>query len=117
MASFKSGYPSPVGLSGIFSTPNPNVLCVVASGAGYWVDVLQQTKSDISCFPVRQVQIIEEPRLLVFADFTRLEAYDANGLKWRTEHLVSDELFIVDRNPVVLTCEGLDATASTTVQF
>jgi hypothetical protein len=117
MASFKFGYPSPFALSGIFSTPNPEILCVVAGGCGYWVDVFKQTKSDIKCFPVRQVQMCEKPDLLVFADFTRLAVYDANGLKWRSERLVLDGLLILDRDISVLTCEGLDAVGDTTVQF
>jgi hypothetical protein len=119
MASFKFGYPSPLALSGVFSTPNPEILCVVAGGFGYWVDVFQQIKSDIKCFPVRQVRVFENPDLLVFADYTRLAAYDANGLKWRTERLVLGDLFIVDRDISVLTCEGLDAAGDTgtTVMF
>ena len=118
-ASFKFGYPSRLALSGIFSTPNPENLCIVAGGRGYWVDVFQQTKSDIKCFPIRQVHICEKPDLLVFADCTRLAAYDANGLKWRSESLVLDDLFIVDRDMSVLTCEGLDAVGDTgrTVMF
>lgn len=117
MASFKFGYPSPLALSGIFSTPNPEILCVVAGGFGYWVDVVQQTKSDIKCFPVRQVRVFENPDLLVFADYTRLAAYDDNGLKWRTDRLVLGDLFIVDQDISTLICEGLDAVAATTVQF
>jgi hypothetical protein len=119
MASFKFGYPSPLALSGVFSTPNPEILCVVAGGFGYWVDVFQQIKSDIKCFPVRHVRVFENPDLLVFADYTRLAAYDANGLKWRTERLVLGDLFIVDRDISVLTCEGLDAAGDTgtTVMF
>lgn len=55
----------------------------------------------------------------MFADYTRLAAYDANGLKWRTERLVLGDLFIVDRDISVLTCEGLDAAGDTgtTVMF
>jgi hypothetical protein len=119
MASFKFGYPSRLALSGIFSTPNPKKLCIVAGGCGYWVDVFQQTKSDIKCFPIRQVHICEKPNLLVFVDCTRLAAYDANGLKWRSERLVLDDLFIVDRDMSVLTCEGLglNAATATTVQL
>jgi hypothetical protein len=112
-ASFKFGYPTRLALSGIFSTPNPEALCVVVGGHGYWVDVFKQTKSDITCFPIRQVHICEKPDLLVFADCTRLAAYDANGLKWRSESLVLDDLFIVDRDMSFLTCEGLDAAADT----
>ncbi|MGB9122728.1 MAG: hypothetical protein WCE73_19080 [Candidatus Angelobacter sp.] len=117
MASFKFGYPTRLALSGIFSTPNPESLCVVAGGFGYWIDVVQQTKSDIKCFPIRQAHICEKPDLIVFADCTRLAAYDANGLKWRTDRLVLDDLFIVDGDISVLTCEGLDAAAAATVQF
>lgn len=57
MASFKFG--TPIALSGVFSTPNPEILCVVAGGFGYWVDVFQRTKSDIRCFPIRQVRVFE----------------------------------------------------------
>ena len=81
--------------------------------------MFQQTKSDIKCFPIRQVHICEKPNLIVFADCTRLAAYDANGLKWRTDRLVLDDLFIVDGDISVLNCEGLDPAGDigTTVKF
>lgn len=117
MGNFRSELQSPGVVNGIFSTPSPEIVCVVAGGFGYWVDVFRQTKSDIKCFPIRQVQIIEVPNLLVFADDTRLAAYDADGLKWRTDRLALDELFIVDRTNAFLTCEGLDDVANATIRF
>lgn len=116
MVNFRSELRSPGVVNGIFFTPNPEILCVVAGGFGYWVDVFKQTKSDIQCFPIRQVEIFEDLKLVVFADDTKLAAYDANGLKWLTDRLALDELVIVDRGNSFLTCEGFDAR-NTSVRF
>jgi hypothetical protein len=63
------------------------------------------------------VKVIEEFNLLIFVDYTRLVAYDFNGLKWCSERLVLDELIIIHQDNSVLICEGLDRTASSTIRF
>jgi hypothetical protein len=117
MANFQLASHPPRSVNGIFSTPNPEIVCVVAGGCGYWLDVFKQTKLDIQCSLIRQVKIIQEFNLLVFVDYTNLVAYDFNGLKWRSDRLALDELIVIDQDNSELICEGLDNTASSTMRF
>ena len=59
LAVFGAGYTPGHAVDGVFTTPNPDVACVVSSGAGYWVDTLARTSKDIPVFPIRQVEAVE----------------------------------------------------------
>ena len=103
---FAFGYRSPRALSRVISTPDPKRVCVIASGGGYVVDADKPAVWDkIPLLPVIDVRAIPERQILVFADFTNLAAYGANGLVWRSPRLCWDDLKIL--NVTQDTIEGI----------
>ena len=94
---FASGLLQKSTLTRVFSCPNPNEICVVSSGAGYFVrtdDPLQwQT---IRSIPVVDVRAVTAKAMLIFADFTKLVSYGGEGLRWESARLSSDGIQIVD---------------------
>jgi hypothetical protein len=108
LACFAGGYPGSGVADGVFPTPNPDVVCVISNGAGYWVNTKTREKSDVPLFPVRAVEAARD--LLILADFTRLVAYGMSGLIWRSERLVTDRLSImkIDSASNIAECRGWD---------
>ena len=85
------------GPSGIFTTPDPQRLCVVARGAGYFVSTIAPSSwESVRVIPITDVRPIRNHEIIVFADFTRLVAYGKNGMKWETKRLAWDDLKIIE---------------------
>jgi hypothetical protein len=94
---FAFGRLTPKGVSGIFTTPDPDRLCVVAKGAGYLVRADDPSAWEpVAANPVIDVRPILRRGLLVFAEHTRLFAYGPTGLAWRTKQLTWDDLVITE---------------------
>ncbi len=84
-------------LTKVMSCPNPQRLCVVCSGAGHWVDVLDPGRPEsIGIFPIKAVKAIPERGIIVFSDFARLIGYGTEGCLWVTERASWDGLKIRD---------------------
>src|SRR5712691_8532702 len=82
---FAFGEASDALLSGIFSTPCDDVVCVVSSGKGYLVHADKpEWWSEVPVWPITSVRQLTESGLLIFVDFTSLTAWGANGLAWRS---------------------------------
>jgi hypothetical protein len=63
-------------VSGIFTTPDPDRLWVVAAGEGYFVSANTPTSwEEISAVAILDVRPIAAHDIIVFADFTNLAAY------------------------------------------
>jgi hypothetical protein len=81
----------------MLSCPNPRQLCVVSSGAGYIVQTDEPVKwLPIECTPVRVARAALAEGLLLFADFTKLVAYDESGLKWQSLDVSYDGIEIIE---------------------
>ncbi len=105
-------------VSGVFTTPDPNRFCIVASGDGFLVSAEDPTWwEEVRAIPVRGVWPVKAHGLLVFADFTELCAYGENGLKWRTKRLVLDGLKITEITEHAIRGEGDGIPPSETVEF
>jgi hypothetical protein len=97
LGTFASGQIAPKGASGIFTTPDPHRLCVVAAGAGYIVTAAAPANWEpVRATPIIDVRPIRAQGLIVFANFTELVAYGAAGIKWRTKRLTWDNLKITE---------------------
>lgn len=80
--------------SGIFALPDPNRICVVASGKGYIVRADDPTDwAVVANNPIADARIVPDRELVVFADHSALAAYGHAGLAWQHE-VVSDHLKI-----------------------
>lgn len=93
VGTFASGRFGNKAITGVFATPNPSKLCVVAGGQAYVVDVTNpKAHEEISLVPIIAVRSSEKYRLLIFANHTELLAIGDNGIAWRTERLSWDGL-------------------------
>lgn len=87
-------------VTGLYTTPNEEVLCVVSNGSGY--HVLAESSQEwlpVECMPIRYVIPMPQHDLIVFADWISLVAYGPHpdsGLEvaWRSERLGYDDLEI-----------------------
>ena len=98
------------GLSGVFSAPNPDCACVVSRGSGSWVDVNEPEKSStMNVFPVRDIRVVLEARILLVANFTVLYAFGSGGRLW-AEEVCADDLTIREIREGVVRGDGYDST-------
>jgi hypothetical protein len=107
---FEIAYGVPPATSGVYATPRQDRVCVVAGGQGIVIDVRNPKNFDlVACFPINSVAQSPTTTRLVFADFTSLEAWDANGKVWDSGRVALDELEIVrvDTSSVFCRCCGL----------
>ena len=85
------------GTDGVFTTPNPDVVCIVVRGDGYWVPVHEpRSFEEVRAIPIKRVLPIGDPPALIFVTFTRLVAYGPRGLMWTTNDLSWDGLDILE---------------------
>ena len=90
---FGSGVGGSRSATGVYSTPSADRVAIVSSGSGYWICVDDPDDwEEVRCMPVRSVNPVPEAGVIVFGDLTSLVAYGADGLKWETERLGSDDL-------------------------
>jgi hypothetical protein len=108
----------PEGLHGIFATPDPNTVCVVATGQGYWVSVVTpENYAILPLIPIKRVISIPEQKALIFLDYTKLAAYGPNGIKWLTGDLSWDGLEIIDVTSDKILGKSWDAPSGRHVPF
>lgn len=97
LGTFAFGQVTPKGFSGIFTTPNPERLCVVSCGEGYLVSAKTPKEWEtIGSMPIIDVRPVLAQGIIVFANYTELVAYGSSGLKWRTKRLTWDSLKITE---------------------
>jgi hypothetical protein len=108
----------PGGVTGLFATPSPEVLCVVTKGQGFWIPV--QAPADyeiIRSIPIQEVLAVPNGRTLVFVDHTRLAAYSLNGLQWLTDDLSWDGLKVTEVTAEAVRGTAWDSPANLEVPF
>jgi hypothetical protein len=105
-------------LTGLFATPCPEVICVVAKGQGFWVPVLAPGDFEIiRSIPIQEVLVVPGKHALVFADYTELEAYGSSGFLWRTERLSWDGLKVTEVTAEAIRGTAWDSPANREVPF
>ncbi|WP_223640683.1 hypothetical protein [Corallococcus sp. EGB] len=93
---FAFGNVKGAGISRVLAMPDPQRLCVVSRGAGYLVPVRDPSAWEaVQALPVTDVRAVPSAGIVVFADFTELVAYGAEGLRWRTKRLSWDGMKII----------------------
>lgn len=108
----------PEGLSEVCATPNPDVVCVVAKGQGYWVPVDHPAKYEaIPSMPIINVFSSTEHGIIVFQDHTRLVGYEKSGFLWKTERLTWDGLEIDEVTDSQIKGTGWDSPQDCRVAF
>lgn len=93
---FGPGYESPRAITGVYSCPHHEEICVVVQGEGYIISVIDPSMSSlIGVFPILEVHVLLEEQLLLFVNFTHIVAYGVKGIAWSTERLSWDGLKVV----------------------
>ena len=88
---FAFGKLLPKGKNGLYSWPDPKVLCVVSRGQGYTVQVDEPSKYQLlDVHPILGVFSIPGERIVVFSNYTELVAYGKSGIAWVSERLSGD---------------------------
>lgn len=106
------------GLNGVFATPNPDTLCVIVNGDGYWVPARDPAKLEqVRSVPIKRVVPILDRGVLIFLSYTRLAGYDSSGFMWSTDDLSWDGLEIVDVNSERVRGTAWDSPAARIVSF
>ncbi len=86
-----------LGMSGLYTTPDPTSVCVVADGEGWLVKADDPPSYEhVACIPVLHVTPVPGSRLLVFGSHTELIAYGSSGVVWQTERLAHSEFDITE---------------------
>jgi hypothetical protein len=90
-------------LSGVFSWPDPNRLCVVAGGKAYVVQVdAPDVYEELPILPIINVYYVREQGVILFATFSNISAFGKTGLMWKAKNLAKDGIVISDvRNGIV----------------
>jgi hypothetical protein len=97
-------------LSAVFATPDPDCVCVVSRGTGYWVYVNKPEKSfEMRVFPIRDVRAVTDARILLFANFSDLFAFGPEGQLWN-HRVCWDDLKIQDIAQGIVRGVGYDPT-------
>jgi hypothetical protein len=115
---FAFGRASPKGLSGLYTTPDPERFCVIAGGDGYFVTADQPERWDgVEVNPITDVRPVSARGIIVFADYTQLCAYGAVGLVWKTNRLAWDGLKITEITSTSIIGEFWDAASEAKASF
>lgn len=78
-------------VTALSATPDPNVLCVVARGAGYLVEVEDPSRfEEIECRPILGLHAVANENVLLLHDFVHFVAYDDRGLAWKSPRISWD---------------------------
>ncbi len=106
------------GLSLTSTMPDPDSCLVSCMGTGFVVDIAQRDKwQAIEMYPVLHVEPILEYQLLLLNNFTRMIAFGAEGLRWLTRPLCSDQLKILRVKDGFAECTGWDAPTGDDLTF
>lgn len=118
VGTFADGDLSPNALTGIFTHPNPEWVCVVARGEAYIVNVSDPSQHEsVNVVPVMGIVPVPSAGILVLYDFTRLVAFGAKGVKWRTPRLSWDGLRDVSFNGEKIVGTAWDSPGNRWVSF
>lgn len=87
-------------LSGVFSSPNPEKICVVAGGQAYIVQVRQPRDWEVVQIPFPVTQVVPAPtsEILIFVDFVRVAGFGPDGVAWVTPEISFDGIEILSAN-------------------
>jgi hypothetical protein len=118
LATCALGFASPAVPTGVWSCPDPAVVCAVAGGYAYMIDSRSPERwEQIGYRPVTEVRPIVEADLLVFASFHSIEAWSATGRLWQTGRLSWEGVRLGEASATELRGWGWEMRTDTEVEF
>jgi hypothetical protein len=105
---YGGSHSSPPAVPGrLIAWPENRSFCVVYAGGAVVVRADDpKTTYEIDCFPVTDMHVVRESELVLFADWTNLHAYGADGLLWHSRRLAFDELKITGVDGATIQVSG-----------
>lgn len=108
----------PEGLTGLFATPNSDVLCAVFNGLGFWIPTLYPSHYELICsLPIKQVLRVPDMDVMVFSDFICIAGYGPSGFLWKTHRLSWDGVNITRIHGKIIEGMAWDAPREIEVPF
>lgn len=102
----------------VFSSPNPDYLCIVSKGAAYWVNAASPEHCQALDFlPVLSIEALPEEGVLLLSDFITLGLLGSDGTVWRSPRLCWDELQIKEIKGGIVSGIGYDPINSGTSEW
>lgn len=85
------GYPI---MSGLVSCPNPECVIVFSAGTAYYLEVIKRKCIEIDVFPAVSTATSRDVAIVCVLSHDRLACIDAQGIRWRSESVVPDDLAV-----------------------
>jgi hypothetical protein len=115
---FAAQIPSPRGVTGVVALPDRESFAVLCAGAAYRVSAATPGDwEEISAGGVEAPVVSSEPALVLFVEHASIIAFGSEGLAWRTQRLVWDDLHALRVGGGTLIAEGFDPQVGHTVSF
>ena len=105
-------------VTGVYSCPNKDYICVISKGNGYYVNVNKPDSWEaIKLLPIIDVRIHKDKNVIYFSSLTEICAYNENGLLWTTKRISWDDLKIIEINEGKIIGEYFDIRNDDNVRF
>ncbi len=118
LATCALGFASPAVPTGVWSCPDPAMLCAIAGGYAYVMDTRAPERfQQISYRPVTEVRPLPEAGLLLFASFHSVEAWSKEGRQWQTHRLSWEGVRLGAATDSMLEGWGWDVRSDAEIEF
>jgi hypothetical protein len=118
IGTFAFGTVSPKAKNGLYSWPDPQIVCVVSKGQAYLVRVDEPTSYKVlNVDPVLDVIPIGAKNIVVFANYTELFSYGKSGPVWVSDRLSWDGIKITRVSDDYIEGEVWDPSVEANVAF
>lgn len=118
MATCALGFASSAVPTGVWSCPDPAMLCAISGGYAYVIDTrAPQQFQRVGYRPVTEVLPLPAAGLLLFASFHSVEAWGSGGRQWQTRRLSWEGLRLGAATGETLTGWGWDLRSDTEMEF
>jgi hypothetical protein len=95
LATCALGFRDPSVPTGVWTVPNPQLICAVSGGYAYLIDTTNpQQFTMIPYRPVLEVRAVPEQDLLLFVGHHSILAWGSNGQAWESQKLTDEGLAI-----------------------
>jgi hypothetical protein len=118
LATCALGFRDPAVPTGLWSTPNPDEICVVSGGYAYLIDTsAPELFTMIAYRPVLEVRPITTLGLLLFAGHHSILAWGRDGQVWESERLTSEGLTLGAVDGTILRGMGWEMRTDKEIPF
>ena len=118
LATCALGFASSVVPTGVWSCPNPAMLCAVAGGYGYMIDTRAPEQwKQLEYRPVVEVRPLPTVGLILFVSFHTIEAWGAAGRLWQTAKLSWEGVRLGEATGTELRGLGWDMRTDREIEF